>query len=128
MIEARINIEEPTVSPQRLHQMHDQLMRDLRSVRGIEVRRSREDAPPDSKSGVGAQLAELIVTGTLSGGTGAAVTQVITALINRSASRSVTIKKADGQELTVTGASPEVQRRLTEMFAEDKEEDRRAER
>lgn len=65
MAEARISIQEPGIPPQRLHQLHDQLARDLRAVPGIESRRSRENAPQDSKSGVGAHLAELIITGTL---------------------------------------------------------------
>ncbi|MEU6270089.1 effector-associated constant component EACC1 [Saccharopolyspora shandongensis] len=127
MVEARINIEEPAASAQRLHDLHDQLMRDLRSVNGIAVRRAREEAPQDSKSGIGAQIAELIVTGTLSGGTLAAVTRVITALINRSANRSVTVK-ADGREIVLTGTSAKVQRQMLELFAEDEEAQRPADR
>ncbi|MER7079422.1 hypothetical protein SAMN02982929_02981 [Saccharopolyspora kobensis] len=128
MAEARISIHEPTAPPQRLHQLHDQLARDLRAVPGIESRRAREEAPQGSKAGVGAHLAELIITGTLSGGTVAAVTKVLVALINRSASRSVTVKKADGEEITVTASSAEVQQRLAEFFAGDEEARRAAER
>jgi hypothetical protein len=54
MTEARISIDEPTASPERLHQLHDQLMRDLRALPGVAVQRSRENAPQDSKSGIGA--------------------------------------------------------------------------
>ncbi|MDA3643713.1 hypothetical protein LZ318_12280 [Saccharopolyspora indica] len=128
MVEARISIHEPTAPPQRLHELHDQLARELRSVPGVESRRAREEAPQDSKSGVGAHLAELIIGGTFSVGTVAAVTKVLIALINRSASRSVTVKKANGEEITVTAASAEAQQRLVEFFAEDEEARRAAER
>ncbi|MER5393529.1 hypothetical protein [Saccharopolyspora sp. NPDC002686] len=119
MAEARISIHESAVPPQRLHQLHDQLSRDLRAVPGIDIRRAREEAPQNSKAGTGAQLAELIVTGTLSGGTVAAVTRVLIALINRSAKRSVTVKKANGDEITVDATSADVQRRIAELFAEE---------
>ncbi|MER7011259.1 hypothetical protein ABT324_07510 [Saccharopolyspora sp. NPDC000359] len=128
MAEARISIHESALPPQRLHQLHDQLMRDLRAVPGIEIRRAREEAPQDSKAGVGAQLAELIITGLLSGGTAAAVTRVLIALVNRSAKRSVTVKRPDGAEITVDGASPDIQRQLAEFFAADGETSSAAER
>ncbi|GAA4619094.1 effector-associated constant component EACC1 [Saccharopolyspora hordei] len=128
MAEARISVHESALPPVRLHQLHDQLFRDLRAVPGIEVRRAREEAPADSKSGVGAQLAELVISGVLSAGAVAAMARVLVALVNRSAKRSVTIKRANGDEMTLDATSADVQRRLAEWFAADEGPERAADR
>ncbi len=102
-----------------LHRLTTSLFTDIRRLGVVNVARAEGEAPPNSKSG-GAQLAELVVTGVLSGSTLAVVGKVIVAFVNRAKDRSVKITR-DGQTWEFTGISEKDQHVLAKLVgaAED---------
>lgn len=95
------------------------LLNDLRRVR---VPAEPAEAPSEAgaKSGWGANLAELIIGGVMTGATVTAVTSVILAFVQRGTARSVTLVDGD-RSIVVEAASREDQRMLLEQFLRGRE-------
>jgi hypothetical protein len=100
----------------RLDRVTTALYDDLRESGAVRVRRADQDAEAGAKSGVGGSIAELVLTGTLSGGTVTAVYKVIVAWLDRTKARSVTWKDGE-KELVLTAVSSKEQRRVFEQLA-----------
>lgn len=98
-----------------LHRLATSLFNDIRRIGGVDVARAQAEAPTGSKSGAGAQLAELVVTGALSAATLTAVGRVVIAFVNRQKERSVKIVRND-ETWEFTGVSADDQRLLAEML------------
>jgi hypothetical protein len=88
-----------------------QLLREIAALGTVNVRRPSARVPAGAKSGVGASIGELIVTGLLSTGTIAGIANIIGAYLKRHNGRSVKVKSGD-KEITITGQSPDEQLEL----------------
>lgn len=86
---------------------------DLRALGDVRVSRGAEAAAAGAKSGLGAALGDLLV----SGGTVAAVYRVIIAWLGRSKARSVTWVQGE-EKVELTALSGADQRRVIELLAE----------
>ena len=93
------------------------LLREL-SRAGAPVVRAEEAAVEHAKSGVGASLTDLVLTGGLSAAVVSAVASVVVGYIQRGAARGVTLKRGD-RSLQVTGASPDDIQKIVEKFLEE---------
>jgi len=87
---------------------------DLRRA-GIPSEQVAESAPQESKSGLGASVAELLVSGVLSTASIGAFARIVIAFVNRGAGRKVILEDG-GERLELDAQPTREQRRLIELW------------
>jgi hypothetical protein len=99
----------------RLEQLTTTLRSDLVATGLVTVTRARSTPPPDTRSGTGMSIGELIVSGVLSTGTMSALAGVLIAHIKRTGARSVTVRHGE-DEFRFTGLTEDAQRDLIDRL------------
>lgn len=106
----------------RLDQLTGTLRSDLVATGLVTVTRPHPTPPPDTRSGAGLSLGELIVSGVLSTGTMSALASVLIAHIRRTGARSVTVRHGE-DEFRFTGLSEDAQRDLIDRLTASADRD-----
>ena len=119
MHDVRLVIDHRGADPRAMDAATGALLREL-SRAGAAVDRAPEPVPADAKTGAGASLTDLVLTGGLSAAVVSAVASVVVGYIQRGAARSVTLKRGD-RSLQVTGASAQDIEKVVRQFLEDEE-------
>ncbi|WP_243793228.1 hypothetical protein [Saccharopolyspora gloriosae] len=118
MPEIRVALEAPDMAPERLDRATHLMQFNLKKVHGLAVHRVRETPPPDSL-GAGAQLAELLIIGSLGAGTATTVSSVLTGWLERNRHRAVTLRAGELQLRADAGTeSSEIESALQRMTDE----------
>ncbi len=92
-----------TIDPREMRQLDqrvEELEKDLRSVRGVAVRRVRAADVPGAKSAVGLAIGSLVVSGALGGAMTSAIRDVLIQFFERRRATSVTLRNGD-REVTI---------------------------
>ncbi|WP_258347954.1 hypothetical protein [Saccharopolyspora gregorii] len=118
--EVHLSLEAPDATPERLHRAARLLQGELRRVRGLAVRRLREEPPPDGR-GTGALLAELVLGGTLATGSITTLSTVLTGWVDRGEHRAITLR-CEGVLRRIEAGTPPVEAEavLHRLRAEDR--------
>jgi hypothetical protein len=105
MSEVAVAIQPHTpVAPERLDALAAGLAEDLRTVRGLRIGNAGSTAVGPGKSPQAWDLGTLILSGVFSAATIGAVAQVLVAYINRSAARSIRLRRGE-DEIEIVGST-----------------------
>ncbi|MGA8116255.1 MAG: hypothetical protein WCA46_21565 [Actinocatenispora sp.] len=110
-----VELDAGAVRDERLDRLCGELAADLRGVPRLTVRRATVPATEGTKAGVVDSLSTLLVSGTFSVALVRSLRDVLTAFVQRSQARSVTVRHGD-VEIQVTGASRADVEHLTARF------------
>lgn len=111
-----IGFELSDETPERLEQLTQQLLTELREVGAVRVDRVRGAGPEGSKSGAALVLGQIALSGVFSAATATALAKIFVARIDQAKARRATIEK-DGEKYEFDSLSREDQHRLVEAVA-----------
>lgn len=123
MTRLTLAIDAEGVDGSRLDHLTRTLQADLRATGLVTVTRPRVDAPEHTRSGTGASIGELVVSGVLSASTMSALARVMVAYIKRTSARSVVIKRGE-DEYRFTGLSEDAELELIQHLTAHADADR----
>lgn len=115
MIEFSLRLASPGEAPATVEQHARQLGRELTGRTGLETGKPRLPAKEGAKSSTATSIGELIVTGVVSAGSIAALTQLISTYLRRHDGRSIVVRNGD-TEIELSGQSQEEQQELLDRL------------
>ncbi|MCI2423256.1 hypothetical protein MOQ72_38140 [Saccharopolyspora sp. K220] len=111
-----VGFDLPEDTPERLENLTQRLLTELREVGAVRVDRVRALGADGTKSGAVLEIGRLVLSGVFSAATAAAFAKIMVARFEQAKARRVSIEK-DGEKVDIEGLSAKDQHLLVETIA-----------
>ncbi|MGP4017992.1 hypothetical protein [Saccharopolyspora sp. 5N708] len=111
-----VGFDLPEDTPERLENLTQRLLTELREVGAVRVDRVRGQGADGTKSGAAPEIGRLVLSGVFSAATAAAFAKIMAARFEQAKARRVSIEK-DGEKVDIEGLSTKDQHLLVETIA-----------